>query len=359
VNLESRLQLVQEVGEEIITPEELQTLMETKQNLVAYDGFEPSGDIHIAQGLLRAINVNKMTAAGIKFKFLVADWHAAANYKFKGNLETIHKVGEFFIEVWKACAMDLANIEFAWASDLAKDSDYWKLVLQIATNSTLDRVKRCTQIMGRKESDTLRASQILYPCMQAADIFYLGVNICQLGMDQRKVNMLAREVAPDLGFNKPVAIHHHMLMGLLQPSMSGLSGIDRTIDIKMSKSNPDSAIFMLDSPEVVMNKIVKKAWCPAGQAADNPVLEYAKYIIFGNPREITFERPVKFGGPVTFKSYSELETAFVSGQLHPLDLKKGVAAEINHMLEPIRKHFAENEHAKELLEFVRAQKVTK
>jgi tyrosyl-tRNA synthetase len=359
MDLESRLQLVQEVGEEIITPEELRSLMETKANLVAYDGFEPSGNIHIAQGLLRAINVNKMTAAGIKFKFLVADWHAAANLKFEGNLDTIHKVGEFFIEVWKACEMDLANIEFMWASDLAKDPDYWKLVLQIATNSTLDRVKRCTQIMGRKESDTLRASQILYPCMQAADIFHLGVDICQLGMDQRKVNMLAREVAPKMGFNVPVAVHHHMLMGLLQPSASDLTGLDRVIDMKMSKSNPDSAVFMLDSPEEVTSKIVKKAWCPAKQATDNPILEYAKFIIFGKAHELTFERPAKFGGPVTFTSYDELEKAFVGGQLHPLDLKKGVAAEINRMLEPVRKHFAENKRAKELLDFVRAQKVTK
>ncbi len=359
MNLESRLQLVQEVGEEIITPEELRTLMETKKDLVAYDGFEPSGNIHIAQGLLRAINVNKMTAAGIKFKFLVADWHAAANNKFEGNLETIHKVGEFFLEVWKACEMDLANIEFIWASDLALDSEYWKLVLQIANKSTLERVKRCTQIMGRKETDTLHASQILYPCMQAADIFYLKVNICQLGMDQRKVNMLAREVAPQLGFEKPVAIHHHMLMGLLQPSASDLTGIDRAIDMKMSKSNPDSAVFMLDSPEEVTAKIVKKAWCPAKQATDNPVLEYAKYIIFGKAKELKFERPAKFGGEITFKSYAELESAFVNGQLHPLDLKKGVAAEINRLLEPVRKHFAGNTRAKELLDFVRAQKVTK
>lgn len=29
--------------------------------------------------------------------------------------------------------------------------------------------------------------------MQCSDIFYLHADICQLGMDQRKVNMLARE----------------------------------------------------------------------------------------------------------------------------------------------------------------------
>ena len=47
--------------------------------------------------------------------------------------------------------------------------------------------------MGRKESDDLNASQIFYPVMQCADIFFLGVNVCSLGLDQRKVNMLASE----------------------------------------------------------------------------------------------------------------------------------------------------------------------
>ena len=42
-------------------------------------------------------------------------------------------------------------------------------------------------------------AQILYPVMQVADVFELGVDICQLGMDQRKVNMLAREYAPKAG----------------------------------------------------------------------------------------------------------------------------------------------------------------
>lgn len=45
--------------------------------------------------------------------------------------------------------------------------------------------------MGKNEG-TLTAAQILYPLMQCADIFYLRADICQLGLDQRKVNMLAR-----------------------------------------------------------------------------------------------------------------------------------------------------------------------
>eukprot|EP00968_Pinguiococcus_pyrenoidosus_P017818 scaffold1803_cov261-Pinguiococcus_pyrenoidosus.AAC.5 len=53
------------------------------------------------------------------------------------------------------------------------------------------RIQRCCTIMGRKDSDEMSAAQIMYPCMQCADIFYLKADICQLGMDQRKVRVNA------------------------------------------------------------------------------------------------------------------------------------------------------------------------
>ena len=71
MDLDERIKLIAGVGEEVVTMPELKKLLEEKKNPIAYDGFEPSGNIHIAQGLLRAINVNKLTKAGITFKFLV------------------------------------------------------------------------------------------------------------------------------------------------------------------------------------------------------------------------------------------------------------------------------------------------
>ena len=89
MDTESRFNLIKEVGEEILTEQELKELLETKKNPVAYDGFEPSGRIHIAQGLLRAINISKMIRAGVKFNVLVADWFAWMNNKLDGNQDKI------------------------------------------------------------------------------------------------------------------------------------------------------------------------------------------------------------------------------------------------------------------------------
>ncbi|MCD6434254.1 MAG: tyrosine--tRNA ligase [Candidatus Diapherotrites archaeon] len=355
MDIEKRIALIKEVGEEIITENELRELLERKKKITAYDGFEPSGKIHIAQGILRAININKMIKAGCEFIMFVADWHAWLNKKLGGKLENIRIAGEYMIETWKACG--LKDVKYVWGSEIIKDEKYWEIVMKVAINSTLRRVVRCSQIMGRKESEIMSASQIIYPCMQAADIFYLNVDIAQLGMDQRKVNMLAREIAPKIGFDKPVAVHHHMLLGLTQVK-SKAKGIERKIELKMSKSKPNSAIFMTDSKEEVEKKILA-AYCPARQIAENPILEYAKYIIFESFKEMKIERKPKFGGDVVYKSYSELEKDFAKGELHPLDLKNATARYINKLLEPVRKHFERNTKAREILEQINKMQITR
>ncbi len=361
MDVNQRISLIQEVGEEIITKKDLLELLKEKKTFVAYDGFEPSGtDIHIAQGLLRAININKMIKAGARFKMLVADWHGWANNKMGGDLEKIQKVGQYYVEVWKACGLDTENVEFIWASELLNSREYWKTVMQIARNSTVKRIIRCGQIMGRDEKEVMQASQIIYPCMQCADIFHLKAEVTQLGMDQRKVNMLAREVGPDIGYWKPVVVSHHMLMGLNQPpnSYDEKDARERTIALKMSKSKPDTAIFMTDSYEEIKRKM-KKAWCPEGSKVENPILEYFKYIVFECFDKVIIKRPEKWGGNLEFLSYNELEKVFISKNLHPMDLKTACAEHIEKLIAPIRKKILENPKIKNLREEIKTFEVTR
>jgi tyrosyl-tRNA synthetase len=57
----------------------------------------------------------------------------------------------------------------------------------------------------------------------------------------------------------------------------------------MSKSDPESAIFMEDSEADVKNKI-KKAYCPEKEVKGNPILDYVKHIIFGARPTFTVPR---------------------------------------------------------------------
>lgn len=49
--------------------------------------------------------------------------------------------------------MKMHNVLFLWASDEInkRPNDYWLKVLDIARNSSVTRVKRCGQIMGRQD----------------------------------------------------------------------------------------------------------------------------------------------------------------------------------------------------------------
>ena len=347
LSVEERVAVVTSVGEEVITEAELTPLMTARDHPIVYDGFEPSGRMHIAQGVLRAINVNKLTSAGCVFKFWVADWFAQLNNKMEGDLNKIKTVGLYMIEIWKAIGMNMENVEFLWASDEinAHADEYWTLVMDIARINNLARIQRCCTIMGRKESDDMSAAQIFYPCMQCADVFFLKADICQLGMDQRKVNMLAREYAGAKKKRfKPVVVSHHMLMGLKEGQE------------KMSKSDPDSAIFMEDSAADVQKKI-KKAFCPPEVVAGNPVMDYAKHIVLGYYQKIDITDGLT-GVMTTYTDSAALEAAYISAAIHPGDLKKAVTESINRIIDPVRQHFASGE-PKVLLDKIKKFKITK
>ena len=127
---------------------------------------------------------------------------------------------------------------------------------------------------------------------------------------------------------------------------------------KMSKSKPETCIFIYDSPAEIKQKMAK-AFCPEKTIAFNPIIDLCKYIIFRENPVFTVERPAKFGGTVQFGSFSELCTAYSEGKLHPMDLKNGVAEELGKILEPVRRYFGNNKEAQDCLEAIREAKVTR
>jgi len=358
MSAEERLELIRSVadGGEIIGEDELLEMLRSGKQLVAYDGFEPSGIAHIPFGLLRAENLKLMQKAGIKFKLWLADYFAFINNKLGGDMNRIKKAGEYFIEDWKSCGVDTKNVEIIWASDRMNNLRYWDRVLKIAKDTTLNRSMRATTIMGRKEGEVQSTAQLFYPSMQVSDIFELDVDICQLGLDQRRANILGREIAEKLKWKKPVVVSHHMIMGL-QGIQPGADKEDVIIASKMSKSKPDTCIYMHDSKEDIERKI-GKAYCPEKVIEGNPLFDYLKYLIFKRYDQIKIERDKKFGGDLK-GDYTDIEKIYTEGKLHPLDLKKAVAHYLNEMIKPVREYFEKNKKAKALYEEVKKYSITR
>lgn len=349
MDIETKMDLVRKKPtDEIITEEDLRKIFENFEHPRHYIGFEISGKVHLGTGLCTALKLKDFKDAGIKTTIFLADYHSYINGKLGGDLEKIQKVaGGYFKHAFYS--LGLENVEFVLASDIY-DGDYWKEVLSIAKDTTINRMLRCITIMGRKETEGTSSAAILYPAMQAADIFKLNIQIAHAGMDQRKVHMLARELSH--GYKKEfVAIHGHLL-----PGLQGVQRMnpDEVIEQKMSKSKPNSAIFIHDSVEEIKSKI-KKAYCPEKIVDGNPLIEYAEYL-FLRDKPLKIERPQKFGGDLEIVNSDELKTIYLAGGLHPMDLKDAVSNELSIALAPSRAYFEKHQ---ELLLQISSSDVTR
>lgn len=369
---EEKLKLITANLEEVLTPEELAKLIESGTPLKHYIGFEISGKVHLGTGLASMLKIRDLQYAGVKTVVLLADWHTWLNKKLDTTLETAQRLSrEYFEEGLKAAALcvgaDPEKIEFVLGSELYQNlgQRYWATVIQVSKATTLARMLRSTTIMGRKEAEISDAAMLIYPAMQAADIFALEVNIAHAGMDQRNVHVVARDVAKNLGKQKPVSLHHHLLLGLLKPLSWPLPKENREellMGLKMSKSKPDSAVFIHDSPDQIKRKI-NNAFAPEGEVGYNPILDWTKHLIFYNSskarisssayddgRTLGVKRDSKWGGDLVYNSYEQLEKDYAEKKLHPQDLKNAVAEWLIDKLEPARKYFEDPKRQQALKE---------
>lgn len=350
MDIGSRLDLVlRPPAEEVVTVEELRELLETNDRPRHYIGFEISGPLHLGSLVVAGFKIRDFIEAGFEATIFLADWHSYINDKLGGDWDRIRRAAQLYK---KAFNFFTPGARVVLGSELYEaEREYWEWLVRFAKKTTIARVTRTLTIMGRRVRDVVDMAQYIYPLMQAIDIKALGVDVAHAGLDQRKVHMLVRDVYPRLGWRPPVAVHHHLLIGLQEPRGEGLEDnkdLDVRVSSKMSKSKPDSAIFVHDDQETVEQKI-RTAWCPPRSAVNNPVLELVKHVVFRVEKEFLVERPRKYGGDVVYGSYEELERSYVNGELHPLDLKLAVAREINKVIDPVRRLLLSDKDYLELL----------
>ncbi len=317
---------------EIITEEE--AVKALSGNPTGYIGFEPSGIPHLGTGVFWPRKINDLVSLGVEMEVLLADWHAMVNDKLLGDLELIRKSGTLFKDTMVAMGLN-SKVRFTWAEDLASDGKYWKLLLKMAKNTSLPRVRRALPIMGRSEEDAgSDFSKLIYPLMQVTDIAYREYDFALGGMDQRHAHMLSRDISSKMGLKKVVALHG--------PLISSLKGGGRMDPVsgemeKMSKSDPGSGIFISDSPEDIRKKI-GGALCTPGEIEGNPVMDIARWIVVpGITGEIVIHRPEKKGGDLYLKNGDAMIEKFVAKEIHPLDLKQFVSDHLVKILEPALK----------------------
>jgi len=365
-----KLELVKRAPtEEILTEELLTKYITEKRKLVHYIGFEISGLVHLG-GLIGMAKVADFQKAGADTTVFLADLHTWINKKLGGDIDTIRHVaksyfGEALKMSIKCIGGSIEQTKFVLGSELYErmGERYFENVLKVASTMTLARTRRSITILGRKQGDSISLSQLIYVPMQVADIYSLNVNLAHAGLDQRKAHVVAIESSTAFDY-KPVAVHHHLLMGmqlteeqrnllLKARSENNREALeDEYLDIKMSKSKPQSAIFIHDTEEEIKSKI-NGAYCPIGSLEFNPVTDLVHYVIWpylSNKGEILEIQNKKTGETMAFKTLDEFDKAYTSTKIHPMDLKEAVEKYIIELLEPARSYFLEGNGKKYLEE---------
>ncbi|MCD6225602.1 tyrosine--tRNA ligase [bacterium] len=366
--MEKKLELILRNTEEVLTEKDLKALLQSGTKLRHYIGFEISGKVHLG-GLLLMGKIADFLEAGMDCTVFLADWHSFINDKLGGDWQVIKKVAlgyfkEALIAALKCFSVSPERVHFVLGSELYEGPVQWENLMEVSKHTTLARVKRSVDIAGRQAREGIDFAKLIYPPLQVADIFTLGVNVAHAGMDQRKAHVIARRVALNLKLHplkdnkgkkiKPVAIHTPLLQGLQKPAVWPLDKLDveTKTALKMSKSNPRSAIWVHDSPEVIKEKI-SRAFCPPDNIEFNPIINWVKHLVFwgSNEGEFLVKRAKKFGGNKTYYRFDELVNDYQEGALHPQDLKNALAEWLIAKLAPARKHF-QKPKIKEALQFL-------
>merc|ERR1719277_859904 len=317
--------------QEVLGEDRIDEILKTR-DLKIYWGTATTGKPHIAY-FVPMSKVADFLSAGCEVTILFADLHAYLD-NMKAPWELLKLRTEYYEHVIKAMltsiGVSLEKLRFVRGTDYQLSKEYTLDMYRLSSIVTEhDARKAGAEVVKQVQHPLL--SGLLYPGLQALDEQYLGVDAQFGGVDQRKIFTYAEKYLPSLGYAKRAH--------LMNPMVPGLTGA------KMSSSEVDSKIDLLDSPGDIKKKL-KKAFCEPGNITDNGVLSFCKYVVFPvalKGEKFTIERDEKNGGNAYFDAYENLEQSFAKEEVHPGDLKAAVEKYLNRLLDPVRKIFESKE----------------
>ena len=244
---------------------------EKGEKFALYTGRGPSGHTHIGHLVPWLMTQHLQEKFGADLYFQMTD---DEKFLHDINLNLKTSTGFTYENALDVIACGFKPEKTFIFSDIEYAKTNYSLAIQIAKNITYSTVK---SIFGF--NDSINIGMIFFPAIQAAPCFLPSI------LKQKKIPILipaaidqdnywrgiARAVAPKLGFYKPAQIHSKFLPGL------GKWG-------KMSSSEPETAIFTVDNPEIASKKVMNAFTCGrstveeqrklGGQADICPVYQY-------------------------------------------------------------------------------------
>lgn len=285
-------------------------------------GIQPTGNLHLGNYLGALKNWVHMQHQGECFFFIV-DLHAITVPQDPALLyQHIHQAAATYI----AAGLDPQKTAIFPQSAVPQHSE---LMWIFACNTALGWLNRMTQFKdkAKKGADNASLGLYAYPVLMAADILLYKAQEVPVGEDQKQHLELARDIAG--AFNRQYKEDFFTLPDpkILGPITRVMSLRDGTA--KMSKSDPvdGSRINLLDTPEIIQQKI-RKAKTDTAPFPESP--------------EKLSDRPEVDNLLHIYAALTNLTPAAVCQQYggkNFSDFKKDLAEALIHTLEPMQKTY--------------------
>lgn len=331
---EEKLALIKDQLQEVLHENILEKIVLKEQRpLIIYWGTATTGRPHCGY-FVPMMKIAHFLRAGCRVKILLADIHGFLD-NLKAPIELVKFRAEYYKfiiqSLLKAVGVSLEKLEFVLGSSYQLSADYTMDLFRLSSVVTEHDAKKAgAEVVKQVDNATL--SGLIYPLMQALDEQHLGVDAQFGGVDQRKIFALAQEVLPKVGYKERAH-----LMNAMVPGLAGG---------KMSASDPDSKIDILDTADAVRKKL-RKAYAAAGEIEGNGIVSFVEYVLLpisslrdpDGKGTFTCNRREGEGEPLVYHDIESLKADYRSDKLTPQLLKSGASDALVDLLAPIQEEF--------------------
>ena len=284
-------------------------------------GVQPSGSLHLGN-LVGAIENYVALQDRFEAYYMVADWHAlTSRFDDPGSIaQATREVAATFL----AAGLDPSKCALFAQSQVKEHAELHLILSMITPLSWLERVPTYKEKLQNSAADLGSYGFLGYPVLQAADILIYKAHRVPVGEDQLHHLELAREIGRRFNFLYKADVFPEPQAALTQaPKVPGLDGR------KMSKTY-DNAIFLRDTPDVVMQKCTRQmASDTARRRKTDP----------GDPNSCTAFSFHRLFSPQ--ETTLEIAEQCPKAGIGCFDCKKRLAEKIIERMEPLRWHIEE------------------
>ncbi|PWY94243.1 tyrosyl-tRNA synthetase [Aspergillus sclerotioniger CBS 115572] len=328
---QARFDLISENLAEVLNPELIESILIEKRSPRVYWGTATTGRPHTGY-FVPALKIAQLLKAGCNVVVLLADIHGFLD-NLKAPLDLVESRAQYYRKVITAIlesvGVSTEELEFVFGSSYQKSPEYVMDVYRLSSLTSEHDAKRAGAEVV-KQSNNAPLSGLLYPILQVLDEEHLNADAQLGGMDQRKLFVAATEWLPKLGYRKRCHLVNKMVAGL----QGG----------KMSSSDQDSKIDLLDPPESVSKKI-RKAEAAPRVVEENGVLALVEFILLPAAalkgiKEFRVER--RDAEPLVYTDIQQLHDDYKNDILTPQLLKPAVAAALASLMAPIQKAYQDS-----------------